>query len=78
MCNLLGATSGQNSVALTEGNAGLLSARGSKKCLETFAQRTASSVIVLHCLVLDLLAESFQIRGYSYCSYILNCMNGSF
>lgn len=54
--NLLGATSGQNSVTFAEGNPGLLSAGGSTKRLETLAQRTARSIVVLHCLVLDLLA----------------------
>lgn len=67
--NLLGATSGQNRVALAEGNPGLLSAGGSTKRLETLAQWTTRSVIVLHCLVLDLLAEPFQICGYSYCLF---------
>lgn len=67
--NLLGATSGQNSLALAEGNPGLLSTGGSKKCLETLAQWTARSVIVLHCLVLDLLAEAYRICGYSYCLF---------
>lgn len=67
--NLLGATSGQNSLAFAEGNPGLLSTGGSTKCLETLAQWTARSVIVLHCLVLDLLAEAFRICGYSYCLF---------
>lgn len=74
--NLLCATSGQNSIAFAEGNSGLLSAGGSTKRLETLAQRTARAVIVLHCLVLDLLAEAFQVCGYSYCLFkdMLNCV----
>lgn len=63
--NSLGATGGQNGFPLVEGDPGFLSAGGSEKGLEAFAQRTASSVIVLHCPVLDLLAESYKISGYS-------------
>lgn len=58
--NSLGATGGQNGFPLVEGDPGFLSAGGSEKGLEAFAQRTASSVIVLHCPVLDLLAESYK------------------
>lgn len=63
--NSLGATSGQDGIPLAEGDPGLLSAGGSEKSLETFAQRAASSVIVLHCPVLDLLDEAYKISGYS-------------
>lgn len=63
--NSLGATSGQDGVPLVEGNPGLLGAGGSKKGLETFAQRAASSIIVLHGPVLDLLAEAYKMSGYS-------------
>lgn len=58
--NLLGAASGQNGVALAEGDPGLLRAGGSKKGLQAFAQRTASSVVVLHRLVLDLLGGDYR------------------
>lgn len=67
---LLGSTSGQDGVPLAEGDPGLFSAGGSKKCLKAFAQRAASAIIVLHCPILDLLAEAFGIRGYSTTSLI--------
>lgn len=63
--NSLGATSGQDGVPLVEGDPGLLGAGGSEKRLDPFAQRAARSVIVLHCLVLDLLAEANTKSGYS-------------
>lgn len=63
--NSLGATSGQDGIALVEGDPGLLGAGRSEKGLETFAQRAASSIIVLHCTVLDLLADVYTISGYS-------------
>ncbi len=63
--NSLGAASGQDGVPLAEGDPGLLGAGGSEKGLETFAHRAASSVIVLHCLILDLLAEARKTICYS-------------
>lgn len=62
--NSLGPTSGQYGVSLAEGDPRLLGAWGSEKGLETFAQRAASSIIVLHCPVLDLLAKAYTISGY--------------
>lgn len=70
LSGLLGATSGQDGVPLAEGDPGLFSAGTSKKCLKAFAQRAASAVIVLHCPILDLLAEAFGIGGYSTTSSI--------
>lgn len=62
LINSLCATSGQDGIPLTEGDPWLLSAGGSEKRLETFAHRTASSIIVLHCLILDLLTEAKKKR----------------
>lgn len=63
--NSLGTTSGQDGVPLSERDPGFLCAGGSEKGLETFAHRTASSIIVLHCAVLDLLAEEYKRSDYS-------------
>lgn len=68
--NSLGATSGQDGVPLVEGDPGLLGAGSSEESLKTFAQRAASSIIVLHCPVLHLLAEAHKI-----CVYITNQSN---
>lgn len=57
LINSLRATCGQNGVALSEGNPWLLGAGRPEKCLETFANRTAGSTVVLHCSVLHLLEE---------------------
>lgn len=65
LMNSLGATSGQDGVSLAEGDPGFLSAGGSEKSSETFAKRAASSIIVLHCPVLNLLAEAYNMSGYS-------------
>lgn len=58
--NSLGAPGGQDGIALSQGDPGFLSTRGSEKGLETLGERAASPVIVLHCLVLDLLADTCQ------------------
>lgn len=63
--NLLGASGGQNGVPFTEGDSWLLGAGSSEKGLETLAERAASSIIVFHCLILDLLADTYKIHGYS-------------
>lgn len=54
-----GATGGQDGISLAEGDPGFLGAGGSEKGLETLAERAASSVIVLHCPILDLTSHSF-------------------
>lgn len=53
------ATSCQDGVPLNEGDSGLFGAGGSEKGLESLAERTAGSIIVLHCLILDLTSHSF-------------------
>lgn len=58
LINSLCAASGQDGIPLIEGDPWLLGAGGSEKRLETFAHRTASSIIVLHCPILDLLTEA--------------------
>lgn len=73
--NSLGATSGQDGVSLAEGDPGFLSAGGSEKSSETLAKRTASSIIVLHCLVLNLLAEAYNMSDYSTSLTNLNLKN---
>lgn len=70
--NSLCATSGQDGVPLVEGDPGLLGAGGSEKGLETFAHRTTSSVVILHCPVLDLLAKAYKISGYSTADHNLS------
>lgn len=59
--NSLGATCGQNSVALVEGDPRLLGAGRPEECLETFAHRAAGSTVVLHCPILHLLEEAKMI-----------------
>lgn len=51
------AASGQDGIPLIEGDPWLLGAGGSEKRLQTFAHWAASSIIVLHCPILDLLTE---------------------
>lgn len=59
--NSLGATCGQNSVTLVEGDPRLLGAGRPEECLETFAHRAAGSTVVLHCPILHLLEEAKMI-----------------
>lgn len=59
--NSLGATCGQNSVALDEGDPWLLGAGCPEERLETFAYRAAGSTVVLHCPILHLLEETKMI-----------------
>lgn len=63
--NSLGATGSQDGVPLAEGDSGLLCAGGSEKGLKTLADRAASTIIVFHRPVLDLLAEAKHKSGYS-------------
>lgn len=55
LINSLCATRGQNGVALAEGDPRLLGAGRPEECLETFANRTTGSAVVLHGLILHLL-----------------------
>lgn len=58
LINSLCATCGQNGVALAEWDSWFLGARRPEECLETFANRTAGSTVVLHCSILHLLEEA--------------------
>lgn len=58
MINSLGASCGQDGVALVQGDPRLLGAGRPEECLKTFAHRTAGSTIVLHGPILHLLEDA--------------------
>lgn len=64
--NILCAASGQDGVPFAEGDPRLLGAGSSEKGLKAFANWAASTVIFLHCLVLDLLIVAYSISGYLF------------